>query len=139
MAGAKEHLFNVFTVTAGEDCSSAMNFAVEVSGGGADNTVAIWDTNTEVPVGVIIAFGNAGASGDILTLAGPGSIVKVKCGGTVTRGLRVKLDTGTQGTIINSVGGSAALFGILGTALETGADGDLVLVQITPSTNYYAS
>ena len=139
MAGSKEVRNNDLTFTAGEDLSGALNLVVTIDGASADNTVLIADALGEVPVGVLVDWLDDGTSGDTVTVAGPGSIVKVKCGGTVTRGKRVKVDTGDEGKIINSAGGSAALFGILGTALETGADGDLVLVLINPGTDYYAS
>lgn len=139
MAGRKALIRNDFTMTADAALGSYLNYPVTVQGAAADAGVELCNAATDIPIGVIVGFADAGAASDQLRIAGVGDVVPVKCTNTVTRGARVKVDTTGYGILDTATSGGAGLVGILGIALESGSADDLVLVLIAPGTNYYAA
>lgn len=70
----------------------------------------------------------AAESGDELRVYGPGSEGKAECGGTVTAGKYVTAD-GTA-RIVDAGGSPPWSFHVVGRALEDGAAGDVIRVQV---------
>lgn len=127
VAGGGGIIRNDFPAEAGESLADKEYHALTVADG--DREVELADATSEVLVGVLVSMASTGAVGEQVRVAGPGDICPVKCGGTVTRGTRVMIDAADEGKILNATG----TVQVLGTALESGSDGDLVLVQINPS------
>jgi hypothetical protein len=82
----------------------------------------------------------AAASGDEVLIYGAGATALAECGGTVTAGKRVTVDSTAR--VVDSVfaGGLTSLAISMGwevgLALESGAAGDVVRVEVNPSRGY---
>lgn len=106
------------SLVAGADLSAKQYHFVEV---GAAGTVVAAGDGTHAD-GVV---NNDPVSGRVAEVA-IGGIVKVKCGGVVTRGGPVA--SNADGKAVNPTTGDI----ILGTALETGADGAIIAMIFHP-------
>lgn len=107
------------TLEAGSDLSSSQFFFVSVS---ADGQIDATGDGLHAD-GVL--QNDPDAAGDAAEVA-IGGIVKVICGGAVTRGGAVASDA--SGEAVDAASGDV----ILGTALETGTDGDIIRIIFQP-------
>jgi len=107
------------TLEAGADLSAKQFFFVSVS---ADGQV---DPTGDGAHADGVLQNDPAAAGRAAVVA-VGGIVKVSCGGTVTRGGPVASDA--SGEAVNAASGDV----ILGTALETGADGGVIAMLFAP-------
>jgi hypothetical protein len=108
----------VVSLVAGQDLSSNQYYFVEVASDGEVDPVSTAGNFAE---GVLT--NDPDAQGKAASVAIDG-IVKVSCGGTVTRGGGVAADT--NGQAVDATSGDA----ILGTALEAGSSGDIIRILL---------
>lgn len=107
------------TLEAGADLSAKQFFFVSVSADGQIDPTG----DGAIADGVLL---NAPAAAGRAAEVAIGGIVKVECGGTVTRGGPVASDA--SGNAVDAASGDV----ILGTALETGADGSVISILFHP-------
>lgn len=110
---------NLVTLIAGQDLSSSQYLFVSVS---ADGQI---DPTGDGAHADGVLQNDPAAQGRAAQVA-VGGIVKVKCGGTVTRGGPVASDA--NGKAVNAASGDV----IVGTALETGANGSVIAMLFQP-------
>jgi small ligand-binding sensory domain FIST len=106
------------TLPAGADLRTHQYKFVEIGSGG---TIVLTGNDGHAD-GVLLNDPNTGEAA-IVAISG---IVKVKCGGVVTRGGNVA--SGANGAAKNPATASS----ILGTAIETGADGRIISILFHP-------
>jgi hypothetical protein len=108
------------TLPAGADLRTHQYKFVTVNSDGK----IVLSANNATAFGIVL---NAPNTNEAATVAVPGSgILKVKCGAAVTRGNTV--GSGANGAAKNTVTASA----VLGIALETGVDGQVVSILFQP-------
>lgn len=106
------------SLVAGADLSASQYHFVEV---GAAGTIVVAGDGAHAD-GVVNDGPLSGRTAEVAI----GGIIKVKCGGVVTRGGPVASDA--AGKAVNAASGDI----ILGTALETGADGAIIAMIFNP-------
>jgi hypothetical protein len=111
-------------ITAGADLSTKQFFFVKLN---ATRQVILVSGATDRPLGVL--QNKPTASGQPATVAGPGAVTKVSAGGTITAGDSVGSDA--SGEAITLLEGTDTTKYILGIALESAVDGDIVYIQLT--------
>lgn len=116
---ATQQNLHCITLIAGADLSAKQFFFVSVAADGQIDPTG----NGAIAEGVLQ---NAPAAAGRAAEVAIGGIVKVECGGTVTRGGPVASDA--SGNAVDAASGDI----ILGTALETGADGQVIEIIFQP-------
>ena len=115
------------TFEAGADLSEKQYFAVYLS---ADHTVSLCTTAHLNAIGVLQNEPKSGEAAVVRPI-GAGGTTKVKCGGAITIGKRVKVDT--DGMVITESTANATEQYCIGVALEAaGADGDIIEIALAP-------
>lgn len=116
---ATEQNLTTISLEAGSDLSAKQYFFVSVA---ADGQV---DATGDGAMADGVLQNDPSAAGAAATV-GIGGVTKVECGGTVTRGGTVSSDA--DGAAVDSATGDI----ILGTALETGAAGEIISMIFHP-------
>lgn len=114
---ATQNINQCVTYEAGADLSAKQFFFVSVS---SDGQI---DPTGDGAVAIGVLQNKPSAAGQAAQVAISGT-TKVECGGDVTRGGPVASDG--SGNAVNAASGDI----ILGEALETGADGKLIAIQL---------
>lgn len=107
------------TLVAGEDLSSSINFIGQLD---ASGNLEIGEGATDLLVGVIVNNDGGAGAGAVYQFLGT---AKVKLGGSVSLGAWVTSDSAGKG-----IATTTDKDVVIGRALETGVDGDLIEVQL---------